>query len=326
MRVLVLGGNGFAGRHVVAALRAQGHRVVVGSRRGSENPTAVDSGTLRTHFAALVSPARWQPLVEGFDCVVNCVGILRPRWRESYDAVHHLAPAALARACASTTPCIRLVHVSALGLSDRARSGFIRSKLDGERAIASSGGASTIVRPSLLDGEGGYGARWLRCLAKAAVHFVPHNAVGRIAVLDVSDLGLAIARICEMPPERVPAVCELGGADLYTMEEYLAALRASQDIRGRAVVVHLPSLFARAVSHLFDASHFSPFSFGHYELMQTDNVPARNALPSLLGRDGRRQRTIESGAQPPPRARARSTSATRASRAAMMRKRSALSN
>ena len=32
MRVLVLGGAGFLGRHVVAALAARGHRVVIGSR------------------------------------------------------------------------------------------------------------------------------------------------------------------------------------------------------------------------------------------------------------------------------------------------------
>ena len=32
MRVLVLGGTGFLGRHVVAALDTRGHEVVVGSR------------------------------------------------------------------------------------------------------------------------------------------------------------------------------------------------------------------------------------------------------------------------------------------------------
>jgi NADH dehydrogenase len=54
--------------------------------------------------------------------VVNAVGILRERGSETYDRVHHLAPAALAAACAPAA--LRLIQVSALGLHPGARSGF----------------------------------------------------------------------------------------------------------------------------------------------------------------------------------------------------------
>src|SRR6266571_3304564 len=67
---------------------------------------------------------------------------------ETYERVHHHAPAALAAACARGA--IRLVHVSALGLHAGALSGFLTSKLAGERAIAACGSNYSIVRPSLL--------------------------------------------------------------------------------------------------------------------------------------------------------------------------------
>ena len=66
-------------------------------------------------------------------------------------------PTALARACRELPK--RFVHVSALGLHADARSRFLTSKLAGEVAIKTSGAHWAIVRPSLLDGEGGCGAR-----------------------------------------------------------------------------------------------------------------------------------------------------------------------
>ena len=66
-------------------------------------------------------------------------------------------PTALARTCRELPK--RFVHVSALGLHADARSRFLTSKLAGEVAIKTSGGHWAIVRPSLLDGEGGCGAR-----------------------------------------------------------------------------------------------------------------------------------------------------------------------
>jgi hypothetical protein len=36
---------------------------------------------------------------------------------------------------------------------------------------------------------------------------------------------------------------------------------------------------------LCDLFRFSPFSWGHWILLQRDNVPIPNALPALLGRE-----------------------------------------
>ncbi|MDH5455998.1 MAG: hypothetical protein OEY37_07995, partial [Gammaproteobacteria bacterium] len=46
----------------------------------------------------------------------------------------------------------------------------------------------------------------------------------------------------------------------------------------------IPGLLARAGAHLCDLFHITPFSFGHWELLQRDNVPAVNQLPELLRR------------------------------------------
>jgi len=287
MRVLVLGGTGFIGRHVAAALAARGHEVSIGTRHPRRArrrlPAALRGCELReAHFERLDHRADWHLLLAGCHAVVNTVGILRNRGAETYDRVHHLAPRALAAACALGGR--RLVHVSALGLSHAARSGFLRSKLAGERAVAASGAPYSIVRPSLLEGEGGFGAKWLRWFARWPVHFVPADARGRIAALDVADLGEAIAILCEKPASAEWREIEVGGAAAPTMAEYLAALRARRTSRA-ALRLTVPAWLARIVSHACDAVHFSPFSFGHLELLRRDNVPRPNLLPRLLGRE-----------------------------------------
>ena len=82
-------------------------------------------------------------------------------------------------------------------------------------------------------------------------------------------------------------VAELGGLDAFTMANYLSALRRNRGL-SPAHCATVPMPIARVASHLCDTLHVSPFSFGHLELMQSDNVPAINALPALLGHAPRR--------------------------------------
>ena len=67
------------------------------------------------------------------------------------------------------------------------------------------------------------------------------------------------------------------------MAEHLASMRALHDGRP-ALRIGIPRFVARFSAHLCDLLHFSPFSFGHLELLRRDNAPRENLLPVLLGR------------------------------------------
>jgi len=103
MRVLVLGGTGFIGRHAAAALAARGHEVSIGTRRPRRalrklSPDLARCELREAHLERLTARAHWHVLLAGCDAVVNAVGILRSRGAETYDRVHHPALAALAAA------------------------------------------------------------------------------------------------------------------------------------------------------------------------------------------------------------------------------------
>ena len=280
MKVLVLGGNGFIGSSIVKKLKQQGVQVLIGSR----NPaTQADMVSVRMQEMLLVDD--WLTVLKGIDIVVNSVGILRERNlqsnAETYNKVHNLAPTALAQACAKLN--VRLIQISVIGLTDAAKSRFIRSKFAGEQGILSSGAQAILVRPSLLDGTGGYGAKWFRRVAAWPVQLVM-NSKGLIAPLQVADLGEAVANLCQMEFDTLPKVIELGGNEIFAIEQYLTKLRI-QTNKARALQIAMPKIAVRLFSHIFDLLAWTPLSFGHFELMQGYNVPAKNMLPILLGRN-----------------------------------------
>jgi uncharacterized protein YbjT (DUF2867 family) len=320
-RVLVLGGAGFIGRHAVAALLAAGAEVIIGSRFpariGARLPSHAQHCERRAvHLERCLRAADWQPIIDDCsgsdhtcclgsteqilcerrckrsstcDVVLNCVGILRERGAERYQTVHCEGPAALAAACAARG--LRYVHVSALGLQYPAKSRFLTSKRDGEAAIRAANPDAIIARPSLLDGEGGYGAWWLRMVARLPIYAIPSDAQGKIAALDVGELGEALSTLCLADATQLNLASsrdfELGGEQALPLADYLLALRRRLN-SGRAVCVPLPGLLARVVAHMCDFLHATPFSFGHWELLRRDNVPAPNRLAELLGRPAKK--------------------------------------
>ena len=286
LRVLVAGGTGFIGRHAVDALLQRDTQVIIGSRKPGRVPTGRSTTETReVRFEDLQSSAAWQAIIRDCDVVLNCVGILRQVGSATYVRVHHRAPHALAEACAAAGK--RFIHVSALGLHDQARSRFLTSKLAGEREIRHSGGDWLIVRPSLLDGEGGFGAWWLRQVSRLPLFVVPANAKGQIAALKVEELGEALAALCIDRAEDLrlqeSREFDLGGVEHFTLKDYIRRLRTRYTSRA-AICVPIPGLLARLIAHVCDLLHFTPFSFGHYELLTRDNRPEINRLPELLGR------------------------------------------
>jgi uncharacterized protein YbjT (DUF2867 family) len=283
LTVLVIGGAGFIGRSVVAALVVRGVEVVIGTRRplrtkGADSALRVE--LIELHRLTHVSD--WSQRLAPFDVVVNCAGILRERWGETYQAVYQHAPVAIAKACAALGK--RFIHVTALGLTDTARSGFITAKLAGEREIHTIAGEMCIVRPSLLDGVDGFGSRWLRRVARWPLHMVPADATGRLAPLHVHDLGVAIAALCACAREALPRAVELGGEAHFNLTQYLGALRPQPSA---ALVLPLPAWLVRCCAHLLDGLHLTPLSWGHVELLRRDNRPHdadRHALRYWLGR------------------------------------------
>ncbi|MGY9016352.1 MAG: complex I NDUFA9 subunit family protein, partial [Rhodospirillales bacterium] len=89
--------------------------------------------------------------IAGSDGVINLVGVLAERKKQSFKALHVDAAQAIAFA-AREADCRAVIHVSAIGASKSALSKYSRSKAAGEAAVQKAFPAATILRPSVIFG------------------------------------------------------------------------------------------------------------------------------------------------------------------------------
>jgi NADH dehydrogenase len=146
---LIVGGAGFVGRHLVAALAARGARVTVPTRRRDRAKHLILLPTVDVVEADLRDPAALAGLAAGCDVVVNLAGILHG---PDFKLAHVELAQAVVNAC-RRAGVKRLLHMSALGADPAAPSEYLRSKGIGERAVlAADDLEATVFRPSVIFG------------------------------------------------------------------------------------------------------------------------------------------------------------------------------
>jgi len=146
---LIVGGAGFVGRHLVAALAARGANVTVPTRRRERAKHLIMLPTVDVVEADLRDPAALAGLAAGRDAVVNLAGVLHG---PDFKATHVELAQAVVNACHSAG-VKRLLHMSALGADPAAPSEYLRTKGIGERAVlAADDLEATVFRPSVIFG------------------------------------------------------------------------------------------------------------------------------------------------------------------------------
>jgi NADH dehydrogenase len=151
-RILVLGGSGFVGRHIVARLVAAGWNVVVPTRYRERAKHLILLPTVDVVEADIHDPVALEQLAAATDAAMNLVGILNERRHGDFEHAHVELPRKLVAACrAVRVP--RLLHMSALNAGATAPSRYLRSKGEGEALVADSGLAWTIFQPSVIFGR-----------------------------------------------------------------------------------------------------------------------------------------------------------------------------
>lgn len=208
-RILIVGGTGFIGRHLSAALREAGHEVDALGRRGLDLVRAdKDEMSARLRCA---------------DMVINAAGLVRDQGRNSRQAVHADGACRLFRAC-ERAGIGRVIHLSALGAAVDGATAYQATKGVAEAALASSSLDYCVLRPSVVIGAGG--ASTITLSALAALPLVPRIGPGtwRVQPVHVDDLCDLVVRLVAMPgplPRRIDVV----GPAAMTTDTLTAILR-----------------------------------------------------------------------------------------------------
>jgi NADH dehydrogenase len=219
----VFGGSGFLGRHLIRRLARTGCIIRVPTRdvvRAAALKTAGHVGQIVPMHCNVRSDESVAAVLQGSDLVINLIGTLAPRGRNTFGSVHAEAAERIAR-LAAAAGARRLVHVSAIGADPASPSAYARSKAEGERLVSAAFPGVTILRPSIVFGPEDQFFNKFAGLTRIAPA-LPLIGGGRtrfqpVYVGDVADAAMAVlAR-----PDTRGLRFELGGPRVYSFRELM---------------------------------------------------------------------------------------------------------
>ena len=275
MRVLVAGGSGFIGSHIVRKFLDNRREVWVLTRnpqRAKDNP--------------LLKGALFVNLSEGWDkvrerireikpqVVVNSVGILYQKRGNTYREAHVEFVKNLLASLSGVSPR-RFIHISACGVGRNKISQYFLTKEEGEKLVTSSGIPYTIFRPSIVMGRGQLLLKQLKVFGK----FLPLLAVpkGQFQPLHVEDLAQAVFLSAEKK-EFENRICEVGGPKVYTAAELF---RKTLELLGlKRAVIELP--WQAFLPLLPVTASLGVLTYEQLKMSRTPNICPQNCLPRIV--------------------------------------------
>ncbi len=286
--VLVVGGSGFIGRHLVAALAARGVRVTVPSRRRERAKHLILLPTVDVVQADVMREGVLERLAVGKQAVINLIGILHGRrgrpdergpndYGPDFARAHVEFPQAVVAACRKAG-VRRLLHMSALGASRSGPSEYQRSKGVGEEVVLAATDLDvTVFRPSIVFGPEDSFLNQFACLLRYFPGLALPCPDARFQPVYVGDVARAmVASIVEA--ESYGKRYDLCGPRAYTLRELVEFVCA---VTGRRrMIVGLSERLSWLQATLLEWSPGPMMSRDNVRSMSEPNVcPAGCTLP-----------------------------------------------
>jgi NADH dehydrogenase len=232
--VLVTGGTGFIGPHVVHAMRARDIpvRALV---RDPGRASRLTSWGAELATGDVTDRASLSAACEGVDAVVHQVAIIKGS-KQAFESVMEQGTRNVV-AAAQAAGVRRFVLASALGLDERSKDAvpYFAAKWQMEKAVRESGLEHVIFRPSFVFGsDGGVLPTFIRLARYAPVTPIIGPGRQRLQPIWVEDLAEYYARALT-EQEAANRTFDLGGPEAVSWNEFWERLK-------RVLGVHRPSI------------------------------------------------------------------------------------
>jgi NADH dehydrogenase len=279
--ILVTGGTGFIGPHVVHALRARDLtvRVLV---RDAHRGQRLENWGAEVARGDVTDPASLAAACAGVDTVVHLVAIIKGSPAD-FERVMARGTRDLVTA-ARDAGVRRFVLASALGLDDQSKDAvpYYRAKWEMERATRESGLEHVILRPSFVFGkDGGVLPTFVRVARYAPVTPIVGPGTQRLQPIWVEDLADYYARAVDLP-EAANRTFEVGGPDAPTWNEFWERLK--RVLGARRPSIHIPFGVMRAQAALTERLPGAPVTRDQLTMLALgDNVVTDTAAAETFG-------------------------------------------
>jgi NADH dehydrogenase len=281
--ITILGGNGFIGSYIVKELAKTKAAInVVGRHASSATHLKMygSVGQICLTNADVTDLAQLENLIASSDIVINTIGLLAEKGKQTFEKIHVQLPANIAK-LVNKYKTKHFVHISSLAAEQAPTSKYAQTKLAGEKEISKYCSNYTILRPSVVFGaEDNFFNLFAKLSAMLPALPLIGGGLTKMQPVFVNDVALSVAAIINEPFKHAGLIYELGGANQYTFKQLMEFILKTLD--RKRLLIPLPYSLAMLQAFCMEFLPKPLLTRDQVELLKYNNIVTKeNGLTKL---------------------------------------------
>ena len=271
-KVLIFGGSGQIGRHLIRRLTNKNYLVTVVTRNLHKKGTALrlggNPGYVEIIEANIFDEEKLNDLFKDKDICINLVGIISENKKNKFKNIHTYFPTLLSKKC-EEFKLKQFIHISALGVDKAKDSKYAKSKLEGEKNILENFSKTTILRPSVVYSvDDNFTTNLMTLLSLLPLFPLYYEGKTKFSPIHVSELCEIILEIIEKCI--IEKIVECVGPEELSFKEILEKLLFSID--KKRILFNLPLFLAKIIIFFLEKLPKPLITQDQLTLLKYDNV------------------------------------------------------
>ena len=275
-KVLIFGGSGQIGRHLIRRLTKENYLVTVVTRNYHKNgailKTQGNPGYIDVVEANIFDEEKLDDLFEDKDICINLVGILYEDKKNTFKNIHVNFPSLISTKCKKYN-LKKLIHISALGVERALDSKYAISKAQGEKNIIQNFLKTVILRPSIIYSvDDNFTTNLMTILSLLPVFPLYYNGKTKFSPIHVSNFCEIILKIINKNIS--DQIIECIGPEELSFKEIIKKLLISID--KKRFLIPMPIKIAKLSAFFLEKLPKPLLTRDQLNLLKYDNIPSGN--------------------------------------------------
>ena len=280
--ILVTGGSGYVGSHIVKRLVGDGKpiRVLVRDIAFARQESRLHGLEIDWIEGDVTTPETLYPALDGTSAVIHTVAIAIEKGRGTYESVNAQGTMNLIKAT-EAAQVSRFINLSQLGADAHLPYRFLASKGLAQEYVASSTLDWTSFRPAVIWGpEDEFANSFARLVPFSPIIFPIVDKHAQFQPVWVEDVATCVTKALDAPAT-IHQEYELGGPEILTLEEI--ERRTLKSIGANRTFISTPRWMIKAIVALMEALLPNPpVTRSLLELLSVSNVTQDNAIAKFV--------------------------------------------
>ena len=280
-KVLIFGGSGMIGRHLIRKLTKNNHLVTVVTRnlhkKGAILKLGGNPGYVDVIEANVFDEEQLNNLFKDKDICINLVGILFENKKNNFKNIHINFPSILSKK-SEEYKLKQFIHISALGIEKAVDSKYATSKLEGEKKIINNFSKSTILRPSVIFSvDDDFSCRLLNLLSLLPVFPLYYNGKTKFSPIHVTEICQIISNIIDR--NICSDIIECVGPEELSFKEIIKKLLNSID--KKRLLIPIPISIANIIAFFFEKFPKPLITRDQLRLLKYDSILSKECKSNI---------------------------------------------